>query len=276
MANKKSNNPGKKKEKNKPNYTRFFKTRNFLLTAIMAVIIVVIVVLAVLNPFFAAPAHITADKYNKVSQGDLLSNGSSAVFFLSWIGCPIGASDSWALYYGINSTTNISSHVELHTADPADIYSSSTTGQPGLLFKGNFTFTASGHKSTFYPLYMYNETMSGTVGNKPINESLVSYGLSLINSTYPAKVAAMFNKYSSDITFKGHLTTTILITGPHGTYIFNAFMYAIIPGGVLGSGSPDHGQWSPNTPQYVMSHLGSSSHITKAASTFMGYLAKSQ
>ena len=47
-----------------------------------------------------------------------------------------------ATLYGINSTTNISSHVELHTADPADIYSSSTTGQPGLLFKGNFTFTA--------------------------------------------------------------------------------------------------------------------------------------
>ena len=37
-----------------------------------------------------------------------------------------------------------------------------------LVLKGNFTFTASGHKSTFYPLYMYNETMSGTVGNKPI------------------------------------------------------------------------------------------------------------
>ncbi len=274
MSTKKNNIPGKKQGKNKPNYTGFFKTRNFLLTGIMAIIIVVIVVLAVLNPFFAPPAKITSSKYYKVSQGDLLSNGSSAVFFLSWIGCPIGATDSWALYYGINSTTNISSHVELHTADPADIYSNSTTGQPGLLFNGNFTFTASGHKFTFYPLYMFNETMTGTVGNKPIHGSLLSYGLSLINNTYPAKVAAMFNKYSSDISFKGHLTTTILITGPHGTYIFNAFMYT--PGAVLGSGSPGHGQWNPNTPQYVMSHIGSSTLITKAASIFTGYLAKSQ
>ena len=32
--------------------------------------VVVIVVLAVLNPFFAAPAHITADKYIEVSQKD--------------------------------------------------------------------------------------------------------------------------------------------------------------------------------------------------------------
>ncbi|EQB68333.1 MAG: hypothetical protein AMDU4_FER2C00316G0005 [Ferroplasma sp. Type II] len=276
MSTKKNNIPVKKQGKNKPNYTGFFKTRNFLLTAIMAVIIVIIVVLAVLNPFFAAPAHITADKYIEVSQKDLLSNGSSAVFFLSWIGCPIGASDSWALYYGINSTTNISSHVELHTADPSDVFSSPTTGLSGLLFKGNFTFTASGHKFTFYPLYMYNETMSGTVANKSINGSLVSYGLSLINNTYPAKVAAMFNKYSSDITYKNHLTTTFLITGPHGTYIYNSYMYDIIPGGVLGSGSASPGNWSPNSPQYVMSHLGSSSHITKAASTFMGYLAKSQ
>ena len=87
MSTKKNNIPGKKQGKNKPNYTGFFKTRNFLLTAIMAIIIVVIVVLAVLNPFFAPPAKITSSKYYKVSQGDLLSNGSSAVFFLSWIGC---------------------------------------------------------------------------------------------------------------------------------------------------------------------------------------------
>jgi hypothetical protein len=272
----KKNNNSDKKEREKSNYTGFLKNRNFEWTVIAAAIIVIIVVLAVMNPFFAAPSKISSGSYYKVSNSDLLSNGSSAVYFLSWTGCPIGAANSWALYDAMNATTNVSGNVTLHTADPADIYSNGTTGQPGLLFNGNFTFGSSGHAFTFHPLYVYNETMSGTVANKSINGSLASYGLSLVNSTFPSRVAAIFNKYSQDITYKSHLTTTLLITGPHGTYILNAYMYAVVPGGILGSGQPGHGQWNPNTPQYVMSHLNKSASIKKAASTFQGYLGRAQ
>jgi ABC-type dipeptide/oligopeptide/nickel transport system permease subunit len=138
--NNKNNNKNKQNPKKK-NYTGFVKSRNFKWTVLGAAIIVVIVLVAILNPFFAAPSSIKADTYYKVSNGDLLSNGSSAVFFLSWIGCPIGATDSWAIYSAINSTTDIYSHVTLHSADPTDIYSNDVTGQPGLLFNGNISLT---------------------------------------------------------------------------------------------------------------------------------------
>jgi hypothetical protein len=276
--NKKDNKNKKKINTKKESYAGFIKSRNFKWTVIGIAIIVVIVLVAVFNPFFEPPASIHPDTYYKVSDGDLLSNGSSAVFFLSWIGCPIGATDSWAIYSAINSTSDIYSHVALHTADPKDIYSNGVVGQPGLLFKNNFTFTTSGHKFTFYPLYMYNQTMTGTVNNTTINGTLASYGLSLINETYPAKVAAMFNRYAADITDKGHLETTFIITGPHGTYILNAFMYD--PGATLGTPispkSPEAGYWSPNSPQYVWTHLSESKNIKDAAGTFSGYLAKAK
>jgi hypothetical protein len=273
---KKDDKTSRKQLEKKNNYTGFLKSRNLKWTVIVAAIIIIIVVLAVTNPFFKPPQSISAGSYYKVSDSDLLSNGSSGVYFLSWIGCPIGATDSWAIYYGINSTENISSHVQLHTADPSDVYSNETTGQPGLLFTGDFSFTDSGHKVTFYPLYMYNETMSGTTANKPINGSLVSYGLSLVNLTYPSAVAAIFNKYASDISYDNHLTTTVLITGPHGSYIFNSYMYPVVSGGVLGSGTADHGDWDPHTPQYVMSHLGTATNVQSGATSFMEHIAKAQ
>ena len=249
----------------------FWKSRQFIFGVIAAVIIVVIVVIAITNPFFAAPASISGEKYYKVADHDLLSNGSTAVYFISWYGCPIGATDSWALYYAMNSTTDIYSHVAYHQAYNRDIYANAagTAGQPGLLFKGVFNFQNHGKTVTFYPLYMYNQTMTGTVNNGKINESLASYGLSLINSTFPSAVAKMFNKYASDITFKGHLTTSFIITGPHGAYIFNSFMY---DGGILGTGTwseyTDQNTYSPFSPQSVMSGLSSDSTIISAAHSF--------
>ena len=273
MADKKN-----KKERIKTNTGRhgikpkkqFWKNPQFIFSVIAAIIIVVIVVLAITNPFFSPPSKISPDKYYKISDHDLLSNGSTGIYFISWLGCPIGATDSWALYYAMNSTTDIYSHVEYHQAYNQDIYSNAagTVGQPGLLFKGTFSFQYNGKTVTFYPLYMYNQTMTGTVNNGKINGSLASYGLSLINSTYPSSVAKMFNKYASDITYDNHLETTFIITGPHGAYIFNSFMY---DGGALGSGTYSEtaqNSYSPYTPQHVMSGLSTDSTIISAAHSF--------
>ena len=273
MADKKN-----KKERIKTNTGRhgiepkkqFWKNRQVIFSVIAAIIIVVIVVLAITNPFFSPPSKISPDKYYKISDHDLLSNGSTGIYFISWLGCPIGATDSWALYYAMNSTTDIYSHVEYHQAYNQDIYSNAagTVGQPGLLFKGTFSFQYNGKTVTFYPLYMYNQTMTGTVNNGKINGSLASYGLSLINSTYPSSVAKMFNKYASDITYDNHLETTFIITGPHGAYIFNSFMY---DGGALGSGTYSEtaqNSYSPYTPQHVMSGLSTDSTIISAAHSF--------
>ena len=115
MADKKN-----KKERIKTNTGRhgikpkkqFWKNPQFIFSVIAAIIIVVIVVLAITNPFFSPPSKISPDKYYKISDHDLLSNGSTGIYFISWYGCPIGATDSWALYYAMNSTTDIYSHVD--------------------------------------------------------------------------------------------------------------------------------------------------------------------
>ena len=249
---------------------QFRKNRQFIFSVVAAVVIVVIVVLAITNPFFSPPSRIFPEKYYKISDHDLLSNGSTGIYFISWYGCPIGATDSWALYYVMNSTSDIYSHVEYHQAYNQDIYSNATgtVGQPGLLFNGNFSFQYNGKTVTIYPLYMYNQTMTGTVHNGTINGSLTSYGLSLINSTYPASIAKMFNKYASYITYDHHLETTFIITGPHGAYIFNGFMYN---GGALGSGTyseTSSNTYSPYTPQQVMSGLSTDTPIIAASHSF--------
>lgn len=251
---------------------KFWKSRQFIISVIAVVIIVFIVIIAVTNPFFAAPTSISPDKYYKISDHDLLSNGSTGIYFISWLGCPIGATDSWALYYAMNSTTDIYSHVEYHEAYNQDIYANAaaTAGQPGLLFKGTFSFQFNGKKVTFYPLYMYNQTMKGTVNNVSLSPSdLASYGLSLINSTLPSGVAKMFNKYASDITYDHHLETTFIITGPHGAYILNSFMYnpAILGTGTWTNNSSTN-TYSPYPPESVMPGLNSDSTIVSAAHSF--------
>ncbi len=231
--------------------------------------LVIIIIIAVIAPYYSEPSSISPEKYTKVSHGDLLANGSSAIYYISWYGCPVGATDSWPLYYAMNSTKDIYSTVTLHHSNPNDIFASN----PGLLFNKNITFSNAGTKFTFYPLYLYNQTMTGTIHNKSLNSSArISYGLSLINKTFPSSVANIFNKYSSDISRKGHLTTTFIITGPHGAYIYNLFMYNPENATLLGHGTISH--WTPNSPQNVTANLNSSTTIKKAGSTFESYLTK--
>ncbi len=275
INNTKSNDIKNKTKKNveKSKLNDIIKNKNFKWAVIFAVIIVAIVVVAEVYPYIApfnAPASINPDTYYKVSNKDLLSNGSSAIFFVSWYGCPIGATNSWALYYAMNQTENISNDVSLHTATN-DIYAY----QPGLLFNKDIIFKSNGNKFTFYPLYLYNESMTGTINNVSIkNSNLVSYGLSKIKSNMPSGVYNLFVKYKSTIASGNplHIATTIVITGPKGAYILNAFMYEPSSNGILGSGT--YNDWSPHTPQYVMSNINGSKTITTAASTFSGYLNK--
>ncbi|MEM0139586.1 MAG: DUF929 family protein, partial [Ferroplasma sp.] len=267
----------KAKKSMREQFKIFSKTKSFKVTVVLAILVIAIVMVAVLYPYIApfnAPSSITADKYYEISNKDVLSNGSSAVYFISWYGCPIGATDSWALYYAMNSSTNIYNHVKLHQAYKDDIYGNGTAGQPGLLFNGDFAFKYNSTTFNFYPLYMYNETMTGTISNGTISGTLASYGLSLINRTYPAPVAKIFNKYASDITYDNHLETTFLITGPHGTYMLNAFMYQ--PNSELGTGkySTTDNTYVPHSPSYVMANLNSDTTITGASSVFMSYLGK--
>lgn len=256
----------KKTLANKDKFKKIVKNKNFIWSVILVIVIVVIVIVAITHPFFLAPSNIKAGEFVKVSDSDVAPDGHIAIYYLSWYGCPIGATDSWAFYMTMNSTTNIYSHVILHHSSSSDIY----PNQPGLLFNGSFTFSYDKNTVYFYPLYMYNQTMTGTIDNKSITGTLASYGLSLINTTYPSAVAKLFNKYASDITYKGHLETSFIITGPHGTYMGYQLLYN--PGEPLGSVTDNN--WSSNPPSYVIDHLSSSSGIISASSTINSTIDK--
>ncbi len=270
-----NNNKGNNKVPVGTKLKEIIRDKNFKWAVIFAVIIVAIVLTAEIYPYIApfnAPSSIKPNTYYQISNKDILSNGSSAVFFISWYGCPIGATDSWPLYYAMNSTENIRSDVSLHTSSPTDVYAN----QPGLLFDKNITFKESGNKFTFYPLYVYNESMTGTIHNKSIsNKNLVSAALSEIKASMPSGVYNLFVKYKSTIASgsPSHISTTTIITGPKGTYILNAFMYAVPSSGILGSGLPTS-SWNANPPQHVMAGMSGSATITNPASTFSGYLNK--
>ena len=210
-----------------------------------AIVSIVVVIVVILSAFVVVPnlekpkQEIILSKYIKVSNGDLLSNGQDHIYFISWYGCPIGADNSWVLYSLLNSTKNVSSDVELHK---------SIAGTPGLLFLNgtsnygeNISFQYAGVPFTFTSLYLYNQTMTGTVYNHTMNSSnRVNYGLSLLKGNLPATVYQIAKTWETQVgvenkTIKnrtgtwsamtGHLVTMLIVTGPDGTFVHFWFMY---------------------------------------------------
>ena len=267
MAKNKKNVGNKNRgEQKKIKKAGIFKNKNFILGSILSVVLVIIVVLAVTNPFFIPPSGIESNKYYKISEYDLINGNKYAVYYVSWYGCPIGAADSWSLYYAMNSTENIYKDVQLHTSSSTDIFADN----PGLIFKDNITFNYKSKVITFYPLYLYNQTLTGTVNNKTISGSKIAYGFSIINKTFPARVASEFYKYRGNITYDEHIETTMIITGPRGGYIYQGLLYN--PENNIGTGNEN--AWAPDSPAHVMSNLNGINAIKSSGNQFLGYIIK--
>jgi hypothetical protein len=238
------------------------------LYGIIAVIVVVIVIAAglVIYPDLSKGNNdVVLSKYIKISDNDLLSNGQSHIYFISWYGCPIGADNSWVLYKFINSCKKIVNNVELHT---------SKKGTPGLLFLNgssrlgeNISFNYAEKAFTFTSLYMYNQTMTGSVYNDPIpSSSRVSIALSVLKNNLPNSVYEAAKKWQTEVpivnnvtdsiatwcTYQGlpMLVTMLIITGPAATVIHFWYMYQPFPSAV--------------SPQTVFDNLSSYGQIVNA------------
>ena len=221
-----------------------------LLYGIISIVVVVIVLAAglIIYPHLSnGNNRVVLSKYIKISDSDVLSDGQSHIYFISWYGCPIGADNSWVLYKFINSSKNIVSDVELHT---------SMEGTPGLLFLNgsgrqgeNISFRYAGRAFTFTSLYMYNQTMTGSVYNQPISSSSrVSFAFSVLQDNLPNSVYEAAKKWQTQVpivnnttesiaawcTYHGlpMLVTMLIITGPDGTVIHFWYMYKPFPGTV--------------------------------------------
>lgn len=253
--------------------------KNILYAAVTIVIVIAVIMSFVyVVPALEKPKKVlNLNTYEKVSSSDLLPNGANHIYFISWYGCPVGADNSWVLYSLLNASTNgaASKDVILHT---------SISGTPGLLFlKGkpydnlmeNISFKVNNQPFTFTSLYMYNQTLMGTVYNQSIgtpgpgysynctpqaNASRITAGLNVIKANLPSSVYNIAKEYETEVPVANHtkaiainggnIVTMLIITGPDGTYVHFWFMYPSFTKNV--------------TPQHVFHNYRSYTQITDA------------
>ncbi|AAT42729.1 DUF929 domain-containing protein [Picrophilus oshimae] len=190
---------------------------------LIIIIISVLIAVILIGTIAIQPLEEPSGKFFRI-------NGKSStinIIFVSWLGCPIGASLSWPLYFALLKYGNLS-YYEWHS-DPNDVYPDT----PGLIFKGYFSNTIN---ATF--IYLYNETLTGNQNNETINGNLVSYGLSELKSELPCNYYKIIKKYttidwisgslfesSADSVSPHHINTVLLISGPNGSYFLNGALY---------------------------------------------------
>ena len=177
---------------------------------------------------FSPPSTMPWGKFAQVSNKDM--SGEVTVYYVSWYGCPIGATDSWAFYlalehYGNTSLTYPVAHYSLST----DAYPNT----PGLIFTHSVTFS----NVSFVPIYVYNQTITGTTNNQPIQGNLLVYGLSVLKNSMPSGVYALeydimetvptqdFNGQASGVA-NGHINTNVIITGPKGAWALDGPLFS--------------------------------------------------
>lgn len=245
MANPKKTNRQKEEE-----LRLLIQKRRRLLTTAVTIVVAVIVIVAVLifsgvlnsSSTGTGSTVVQSGTFIKISNSDVSSDGGVNIYFLSWQGCPIGASDSWIIYNYVHSQdpslSNSTIYKEMHFSDPDE----SPTNIPGLLFN-NFSYTLSGINYHFHVIYVYGEYLP------PDGPSSVSQGSSVLKANFPSSVSSLFLKYETQYptsglngqaiaNYAGHLTSSLIITGPSGTYyaegeLYNPSTIAKIQPGIL-------------------------------------------
>lgn len=180
------------------------------------------------KPQFSPPSTMPWGKFAQISNKDLSSEVT--IYYVSWYGCPIGATDSWAFYLALQHYGNAS------LTYPVPHYSLSTDSfpdTPGLIFSHSVTFA----NVSFVPIYVYNQTITGTTNNQPIQGSLLVYGLSVLKNSMPSGVYALeydimetvptqgFNGQASGAA-NGHINTNVIITGPKGAWALDGPLFS--------------------------------------------------
>ena len=194
------------------------------------------------QPRFTPPTSISSGKFTEISNENFAGAGQEDIYFITWVGCPIGASISWSLnytFYHYQGVTNVKT--EGNYSDPNE--AGDLASLPGLRFLDSFHYTNqnTGVKVYFYPVYMYNENLSTYASNKTriASSNLVSAGSSVVNSSVPSGISSLVYKYTNLVNINNippyspsaflstphHMNTVLVITGSFGTYMLNGPLY---------------------------------------------------
>lgn len=233
-------NPKKTNKQKEDELRILIQRRRRILTTAVTIVVAVIVIVAVLiasgvfnssSPGTSSNSTVVqSGKFIRIDGSDVSPVGGVNIYFLSWQGCPIGASDSWFIYNYVHSQdpslSNSTIYHDMHFSDPDE----SPTNIPGLLFN-NFTYSLGGIDYHFHVIYVYGEYLP------PDGPSSVSQGESVLNANFPSSVSSLFLKYETQYptanlsgeaiaNYAGHLTSSLIITGPSGTYYAEGELYS--------------------------------------------------
>ncbi|MCI2413640.1 MAG: DUF929 domain-containing protein [Candidatus Aramenus sp.] len=166
-------------------------------------------------------------------------SNSTHVYFISWYGCPFGATLSWPLYLALShyGHLDVSTHYSLTEGDIG-------VPVPGLIFN---KFVPNSTVQFTY-LYIYNQYLNATPSGQPIPKSqLVQVGLQEINSSLPSWIGALVYQWEIEnpnfgfsqpiALLDGHIPTTLIITGPNGTWLMVGYPYMLTPQELLQANS---------------------------------------
>ncbi|EHP68179.1 protein of unknown function (DUF929) [Metallosphaera yellowstonensis MK1] len=180
----------------------------------------------------------------KVSSNDYAPPGKVDVYFVSWYGCPYGATLSWPLYLALDhyGQVQVIPHYSLSEEELGGAV-------PGLLFQG-FEPNSS---VDFHFLYIYNQYLNATPDGKPLNGEAVQIGLQEIQNDLPPWVSQYVEQYQLNLTRVPapngtvtpiayaspipHIVTTLIITGPGGTWLMLGYPSNLEPQQIIDTNS---------------------------------------
>ena len=216
------------------------------------IVLAVIIVLLVALPYIHFPtssttvAEASTPLFNlvKINNINYAGNNTVQIYFISWYGCPNGATTSWPLYLALSKFgyVNVTPHYSI---------TESTVGAPipGLIFS-NFTHFK-GENIYFHPVYIYGQYLNETPNGTPISsKDLVTYGLQELKNLVPYWVYNLTEFYEVNQTYQAlqgqspayasnipHLITILIISGPGGTWMVMGYPAQISPTDLAGLNS---------------------------------------
>ncbi|MBW9140890.1 MAG: DUF929 domain-containing protein [Candidatus Aramenus sp.] len=208
--------------------------RRYVLSVVVLILVVFFIIsFSLWSPIVSIFYPVPLKHLVKVSGRDF-DNGSVAVYFITWYGCPYGATVSWPLYVFLEKFGNVT--VEPHySIVEGDIGSP----VPGLLF-----LNYSSKLISFHVLYLYNQYLNATPNGTRI-DNLVTYGLGVIKQEEPPWVYSLIKEYEVDLPLVSpwtnvvnsgnppHVATALIITSPKGTFMLIGYPSTLSPQDVL-------------------------------------------
>ncbi len=230
------------------------KKESNLLYIPFAVLIAVIVILVVFPYIHASKNSVSVANANtplfniyKVSNQNFAGNNSVQIYFISWYGCPNGATSSWPLYLALEHFGNVSVKTNY------SIYESDLGARiPGLIFTNYTPYNTKALPVYFHPIYIYGHYLNETTNGTPIpTNDIVSFGLQELKELVPSWVynLTVFYEINSTYNINGnminvinagnppHIVTLTIISGPGGTWVDIGYPNNISPTQLAGLNS---------------------------------------